>query len=96
MNNLDAAYGQCLQHLADVPCNAIGYIPKHNEVLKVQIKMSQKDPKQLRSIMDLEWNRLETCKMSLLHFANANMYLHAQAVEIYSATYDALRKINFE
>ena len=46
--------------------------------------------------MNLEWERLETCKLSLMHFANANMFLHARATEIYSETYDALRQLNFE
>ena len=46
--------------------------------------------------MDFEFSRLETYKLSLMHFVNANMYLHGQALELYSETYDALRQINFE
>lgn len=96
VNNLDEAYNKCLTHLANVPCNAIGYLPKKYDMYKKLIKTGQKDSKMLFKIMDLEWDRLETSKLSLLHFANANMFLHSQATEIYSSTYDALRKINFE
>ena len=45
--------------------------------------------------MDFEWDRIETYKLSLMHFANANIYLHAQALEIYSEYYERLQKLNF-
>ncbi len=45
--------------------------------------------------MDFEWDRIETYKLSLMHFANANMYLHGQALEIYSEYYERLQKLNF-
>ena len=92
--NLDADYGTCLKHLADVPCQAIGQLPIKYSVLKKVIKSA--DVKQQRRIMDLEWDRLETCKLALMHFANANMYLHARASEIYSTAYESLRVLNFE
>ena len=64
--------------MADVPSNAIGYLPKKNAVLQTQIKLGlTKDPKLLVKIMDFEWDRIETYKLSLMHFANANMYLHS-------------------
>ena len=31
-----------------------------------------------------------------MHFANANMFLHANALEIFSQTYESLRSLNFE
>jgi hypothetical protein len=46
--------------------------------------------------MQYEWDRIETTKLSLMHFANANMYLHARGLEICSQVYDALNKLNFE
>jgi hypothetical protein len=49
-----------------------------------------------RSAMNMEWQRIETCKFALLHFANANMYLHAKALELYSRVYEDLANLNFE
>lgn len=43
-----------------------------------------------------EWDRIETTKLALMHFANANMYLHARGLEICSQVYDDLNKFSFE
>ena len=45
--------------------------------------------------MEFEWERVQTCKLALMHYANANMFLHARAVEIYSKVYEELGRLNF-
>ena len=60
--------------------SAIGGMPKKLDMWKKLIKAAMSDKnqsKQSEKIMDLEWERLETFKLSLMHFANANMYLHS-------------------
>ena len=46
--------------------------------------------------MNFEWERIETTKLSLMHIFNAQMFLHARSLEIYSETYEALQKLSFE
>lgn len=46
LDTLRKAYDTCLKHIADVPSNAIGYLPKKNTALQAQIKLGlTKDPK---------------------------------------------------
>ena len=61
LNDLDAAYGLCIDHLADVPMSAIGGMPKKLDMWKKLIKTAMTDKnqsKQLEKIMDLEWQRV--------------------------------------
>ena len=46
-------------------------------------------------IKDLEYERLQTMKMSLLHFFNAKMYLHSEAMKLATTVYKELDKIDF-
>ena len=60
------------------------------------IKNAEKEPKVFAKGMDFEWERIETTKLSLMHIFNANMFLHARSLELYSETYESLQKLSFE
>jgi hypothetical protein len=63
---------------------ALGYLPKRFEDLKKKIKVAQQAPTEAGKIQDFEYERLENLKLSMLHFFNAKMYLHAKALELFS------------
>ena len=96
LDNLDHAYTTLIKHLTDVPSNALGQLPKKFIALKMLIKNGEKEPKAFGKGMDFEWERIETTKLSLLHIFNAQMFLHARSLEIYSETYEALQQLSFE
>ena len=96
LDTLDHAYGAFLKHLTDVPANALGNLPKKYQAWKPLIKAGEKEPKAFAKGMDLEWERIETTKLSLMHIFNAQMFLHARSLELYSETYEALQKLSFE
>lgn len=55
----------------------------------------EKDPSCKEKIKDIEYERIETYRQSLLHYFNAQMFLHAQALSIYAEAYETLRSMEF-
>lgn len=89
-NKLDAlekAYAQAIDHLHSISICSLLYLPMRYEVRKKLIKAAAKDPSSGRFILEFEWERIETSKLAIMHFANANMFLHARATEIYNNLY---------
>ena len=100
LNNLDDAYKKCLAHMAQVSCAGFMALPQKAKAHAAQVTSKQNNmdfgkEAVVRAACELEWQRIETDKLALMHFANACMYLHAQALEIYSATYAKLEKLDF-
>ena len=98
INNLSQAYDMCLSRFSDVLCPAFNSLPVQfksvgDYVKKSKFNFSERGVKD--NLLSFELKRLETCKAALLHFSNANMYLHAQALELYSQTYEQLNSLNF-
>ena len=93
---MDHTYTTFIKHLTDVPLNALGQLPKKYLAWKMLIKNGEKEPKAFCKGMDFEWERIETTKLSLLHLFNAQMFLHARSLELYSETYEALQRLSFE
>ncbi len=75
---------------------ALGYLPKRFENLKKQIKVVGTVPSEVSKIQEFEYERLENLKLSMLHFFNAKMYLHAKALELYSQAYEQMRLISLK
>ena len=73
---------------------ALGYLPKRFETLKKSIKVAKQTPAEVPKIRDFEYERIENIKLALLHFFNAQMYLHAKALELYAKAYDTMRQVN--
>ena len=95
MEELDGAYSEAIQHIENVSIAALAGLPKKYDTYKKAIKNSDKDPSELQKIKDFEYDRLEHTKLSLCHFINAQMFLHAKALEIFSQVYNALSGVNF-
>ena len=72
-----------LKHIQDMSVPALGYLPKRFTALSKQIKVA-KGAQMAQQIRDFEYERLENLKYACLHFFNAQMYLHAKALEIFS------------
>ena len=95
LDELNTAYLTAIKHMTDVSMPALGYLTKRFDVLKKSIKVGSKtSPADLGKIRDFEYERLDNIKHALLHFFNAKMYLHAKALELYSAAYEILRQIS--
>lgn len=75
---------------------SLGFLTTKFEGYKKLILQGDKVPANKEKFMQYEWDRIETTKLALMHFANANMYLHARGLEICSQVYEALNKLNFE
>ena len=75
---------------------ALGYLPKRFENLKKQIKVVSTVPSEASKIQEFEYERLENLKLSMLHFFNAKMYLHAKALELFSQAYEQMRLISLK
>ena len=87
---LDGEYRKAINHIAEVPYSALGSLPKKYESCKKLIKTGDKNPAGFQKIKDFEYDRIETFHLAMLHFMNAQMYLHAKALEIFSELYDTL------
>ena len=72
----------------------LGYLTKRFDALKKPIKLAKQVPNEIPKIRDFEYERIENLKFALLHFFNAKMYLHAKALELFSAAYETLRQIS--
>ena len=90
---LDKHYELATAHIQQVSMSALGFLPKRFELLKKSIKVSKQVPAELPKIHDFEYERMENVKLSLLHFFNAKMFLHARALELFSQAYDMMRHI---
>ena len=95
MDELDKVYATTIRHIETVSMGALATLPKKFEAYKKSIKDSAKQPAELEKIKDFEFDRLESTKLSLLHFINAQMYLHAKALEIFSGVYNTLNSISY-
>jgi len=94
LDELNVHYLTAIKHIQDVSMPALGYLPKRMEALKKPIKVAKQTPAEAPKIRDFEYERLENLKLAMLHFFNAKMYLHAKALELYSAAYEQLRGIS--
>jgi len=63
---------------------SLGSLVTKFERLKKEVAQGDKVPENKEKFMFFEWDRIETTKLALMHFANANMYLHARGLEICS------------
>ena len=95
VDELDGVYGEAIQHIENVPIAALAGLPKKYETYKKSIRISNKNPAELQKIKDFEYDRLEHTKLSLCHFINAQMFLHAKALELFSHVHNALSSVNF-
>lgn len=84
MDELDKVYATTIKHIEGVSISCLAALPKKFETYRKAIKVSDKQPSELHKIKDFEFDRLEHTKLSLCHFINAQMYLHAKALEIFS------------
>ena len=64
-------YGTTIKHIDSVAVGALNQLPARYDQYKAAIKKSDKTPAELQKIKDLEYDRLEYTKLSMLHFINA-------------------------
>ena len=95
MDKVDKVYTQAISHIDKISITSLNVLPKKYEDYKKAIKSSDSNPSELQKIKDLEYDRIEFTKMSMVHFINAQMYVHATILEIYSNVYNQLNVINY-
>ena len=71
LDKMSQTYETSMEHITDVPCNALGYLPKKYDNYKKSIKVSDKMPEGLHKIKDYEFERIQYTRQSLLHYLNA-------------------------
>ena len=93
---IDKAYETAIIHIDSVASNALTHLPTQLELHKKAIKGADKNPAGWDKVKDFEWDRIETTKLAMLHFSNAQMFLHAKCFELFAQVYDDLKKLDFE
>ena len=59
------------QHIQDVSCNALGFLPKKYENHKKSLKLAEKVPESIHKLKDFEFDRIQYTRQALLHYFNA-------------------------
>ena len=95
MDQIDKVYETTIRHIETVSLTSLNVLPKKFDDYKKALKTADQKPSELQKIKDFEYDRIEFTKMSVLHFINAQMYLHAKVLEIYSGVYNQLNLINY-
>ena len=95
MDQIDKVYETTIRHIETISLTSLSVLPKKFDDYKKALKTADQKPSELQKIKDFEYDRIEFTKMSVLHFINAQMYLHAKVLEIYSGVYNQLNLINY-
>lgn len=94
IEKMNTVYDTSCQHIQDVSCNALGFLPKKYEIHKKTLKLADKAPEAVHKLKDLEFERIQYTQKALLHYFNAQMLLHAKQFEMYADIYEKLEDHN--
>ena len=83
LDKLTSAYKVAINHIDTVASASLNQANKKMESYKKEIKAEDKQGKYVK-LMDYEFDRLEGLEKGLLHYFNAQMFLHAKAMEIFA------------
>ncbi|CDW77392.1 UNKNOWN [Stylonychia lemnae] len=87
-------YTRAMDHIQDVSCNALGYLPKKYEQYKKSIKLMEKQPNDAHKLKDFEYERIQYTRQALLHYFNAQMLVHANMFQLYAETFEKLEALS--
>jgi hypothetical protein len=87
-------YDTTCEHIQNVSCNALGFLPKKFDNHKKTLKLADKVPEAPHKIKDFEFDRIMYTQKALLHYLNAQMLLHAKQFEMYAEVFEKLEEHN--
>ena len=90
--NMEASYSQAGKHQDDVAINTIGYLSQKYAGHKNQLKLQNKMENAKEKYKEFEFDRVNDTKLALLHWVNAQMKIHADALSVYSEFYDQMEQ----
>jgi len=91
--HLDQKYAAAIQSIRDNSCQAMGYLPNKLDNFKKRIKLADKQPDNVHKMKDFEFHRIADTKHALMHYCNAQMSIHAEALNLFAAFFERFEKL---
>ena len=92
LDKLTSAYKIAINHIDSIASTILSQANKKMDGFKKEIKAEDKQGK-YDKLRDYEYERLEALEKGLLHYFNAQMFLHAKAMEIFAKLFKKFQDI---